>query len=296
MQKTCVIFNPAARCGRSSKVLKKLQLEEKGCVLMPTEGPLHATELVRNAIAEQFEVVVAAGGDGTVNEVINGLANTCITPDAKTRLPMPTLGVLPLGTVNVFARELGIPLNPRGAWDVIERGRSKQIDLLRANHFWFVQMAGVGLDAQIARNTDLSLKARIGFLAYIVHAFKELRAPLPRLRATTDVGVAEGSVVLVGNGRRYAGWFNMWPKARLDNGRFDVVVWNGSGIFSALHFAQQAFGGLHVTRQDVKYYSCTYLKVESLENAAPFELEGEVLGQTPVEFFVIPFGIRVIAP
>ena len=160
----CVIFNPAAR-GNKARHFRR-HLDEIGglSALKATTAPGDARRLAAEAVGEGFDLIVAAGGDGTVNEVLNGLGDA---PDGFARA---RLGVLPLGTVNVFARELKIPLRIEGAWDVLQRGRETRIDLPRVEFSangtrqqrYFVQLAGAGFDARAIELVDWSHKKKSG--------------------------------------------------------------------------------------------------------------------------------------
>ena len=158
-----------------------------------TTAPGDARRLAAEAVGEGFDLIVAAGGDGTVNEVLNGLGDA---PDGFARA---RLGVLPLGTVNVFARELKIPLRIERAWEVLQRGREMRIDLPRvefsANGIrqqrYFVQLAGAGLDARAIELVDWAHKKKIGPLAYVIAGLKALRERKPKI--TVRAGRPEAS-------------------------------------------------------------------------------------------------------
>ena len=161
MDKLFVIFNPAARGEKSQRIRRFLETKTGSSItLAPTQRAGEARHLAARAVTEGYRVVVAAGGDGTINEVINGLGASGAA-----------LGVLPLGTVNVFARELGIPRRVEAAWAVIENGRTRTIDLARAESNgvarYFMQLAGVGVDARAVRAASWELKKRIGPLSYV---------------------------------------------------------------------------------------------------------------------------------
>src|SRR5258708_4489185 len=156
MSEILVIFNPAARSARASSRWKTLGDLPPHVTLATTSVPGEAKEIAAAAVEQGFRIVVAAGGDGTINEVVNGLAGSEVA-----------LGVLPVGTMNVFAAELGLPGKLRDAWRLIEAGRVREIDLGRANRQYFVQLAGVGLDAQVVKETSLDLKRNLGPLAYL---------------------------------------------------------------------------------------------------------------------------------
>ena len=125
----CVIFNPAARGNKARRFRRYLGEMSQQCAFKATTGPGDARRFAHAAVATGYDVIVAAGGDGTVNEVLNGIADE---PEGFQRA---RLGVLPLGTVNVFARELKIPLKLERAWQVLKRGNTTKVDLGRADFF-----------------------------------------------------------------------------------------------------------------------------------------------------------------
>jgi YegS/Rv2252/BmrU family lipid kinase len=216
-----------------------------------------------------------------------------------------------LGTANVFARELGIPLDFAGAWAVIERGRTRVIDLPLARfggeERYFVQLAGVGLDAATVRAASWGLKKRIGPLSYVWAGLKTVS----RRHAVVEVGLenvrqladARGVAVLIGNGRFYGGPFKLFPEAKLDDGRLDVCVFENAGYLNVLRYAQAALRGAHTRLRDVQYFRsdqfiCRAASPDSEDGAAtiPFELDGEDVGQAPVQFSVLPRALRVVVP
>ena len=303
MHRVFAIFNPAAR-GEKSQRLRQFLESKTSCdsaiTLAQTRGPGDARPLAMQAVADGYELVVAAGGDGTINETVNGIGRSGVA-----------LGVVPLGTANVFARELGIPLDFAGAWAVIERGRTRVIDLPLARfggeERYFVQLAGVGLDAATVRAASWGLKKRIGPLSYVWAGLKTVS----RRHAVVEVGLenvrqladARGVAVLIGNGRFYGGPFKLFPEAKLDDGRLDVCVFENAGYLNVLRYAQAALRGAHTRLRDVQYFRsdqfiCRAASPDSEDGAAtiPFELDGEDVGQAPVQFSVLPRALRVVVP
>ena len=134
-----------------------------------THGPGDGQSLARKAIEQNAAMVIAAGGDGTINDIIQALAGS-----------ETALGVLPTGTVNVWAREMGIPLDNAGAREVLLHGQTRRIDLGCVNGRYFLLMVGVGLDARIVYELDLDLKGRLGKLAYWHGGFRQFGRPVPR--------------------------------------------------------------------------------------------------------------------
>lgn len=172
----CVIFNPTARGNQARRFRARLDRLTGACAFKPTTGPGAGTFLATEAVNEGFDTVVAAGGDGTVSEVVTGLAQ------AAEGLARCRLGILPLGTINVFARELALPLNLDGAWETVLQGRETRVDLPFAEFHdaagerrrFFTQLAGAGLDSRAIAGVDWEWKKRIGWLAYVVAGLRAL--------------------------------------------------------------------------------------------------------------------------
>ena len=169
---------------------------------------------------------MAAGGDGTINEVTNGIG------DAPEGFARARLGVLPLGTVNVFARELKIPLQVESAWEVLRRGHETKIDLPRVEFSadgvlqkrYFCQLAGAGMDARAIELVDWQQKKQVGKLAYVIAGLKALCEKKPAITVRANGQSVMGELVLVGNGRFYGGSFAILPLADLRDGRLDICV------------------------------------------------------------------------
>jgi diacylglycerol kinase (ATP) len=286
MAKLFVIFNPAAR-GEKSQRLRRFLESKAGpdVTLAPTQRPGDATRLAREAQG----IVVAAGGDGTINEVVNGIGESGAT-----------LGVLPLGTANVFARELRIPTDLPRAWALIERGTTRTVDLACAEFAgtkrWFVQLAGVGLDAQAVRMASWELKKRIGPLSYVwagLQALQQRASPVEVVGADGAL-LASGAAVLIGNGRLYGGPFRLFPKARLDDGLLDVCVFEKVGHFNALRHALGVFCGIHTRWWGVQYFQAAQFACRAASPTA-VQLDGEDAGDVPVLFRLSARALRVIA-
>ncbi|MEK0446120.1 MAG: hypothetical protein RLZZ399_1441 [Verrucomicrobiota bacterium] len=220
---------------------------------------------------EGFRTVVAAGGDGTVNEVLRGIVGTSAR-----------LGVLPVGTVNVFAREMGIPLDWEDALLRISQGREQLVDVGWANGSPFVQLAGVGWDAQVVQAVCPEAKRVWGAGAYLWSALGEMGNPMPPLRVEADgLPPVEGCWVLVGLGRYYGGPLPVFPLASQTDGMLDVLVvkemgW-GLGIRSLLTLPW----GWHTRLEGVTYFQSARFRVIG---DASYQLDGEVRGGGPVEF------------
>lgn len=245
-----------------------------------------AEDLARAAVAEGFEQVVAAGGDGTIHEVANGIGGSDVA-----------LGLMPMGTMNVFANELGLPAHDLGrCWEIIQAAHCRWVDLPAANEKYFVQLAGVGLDAQVVKETSLTLKRNFGPLSYLISAAQIAARKPPRLLIEAEEAkTAEGSFVLIGNGRHYGGPFPFFKHAVIDDGMLDVLVFKELGYIEIIKYLQNVFFAPEITIPEVEYFQTRRLRVSS-EEEVPVELDGELVGACPVEFVVNPRRLKVLAP
>jgi diacylglycerol kinase (ATP) len=295
--RTCVIFNPAARGDKARRFRRHLDEIASRGALKATAAPGEARRLATEAVADGFEFIVAVGGDGTVNEVLNGIGDA---PDGFARA---RLGVLPLGTVNVFAREIGLPLRIGRAWETLQRGREMRLDLPRVDFLtngsrrrqYFVQLAGVGLDARAIELVTWPLKRKFGALAYLIAGAKALRERLPKITARIDGQNAAGELILIGNGRFYGGPLKIFPQADLRDGLLDVCVLPRANWLTLF----RCLPGL-VARQRLPVSATTRFRVATFELAsdgsASFELDGEWVGNLPATFSVAREQLRVVVP
>jgi diacylglycerol kinase (ATP) len=291
-----VIFNPAARGEKARRFRRQLDVIGTQCALKATTAPGAARELAAEAVADGFDLVVAAGGDGTVNEVLNGMGDA---PDGFTRA---RLGVLPLGTVNVFARELKIPLRIDRAWEILQRGRETKIDLPRVKFSadgvlqkrYFCQLAGAGLDARAIELVDWRQKKKIGPLAYVIAGLKALAEKKPKITVRANGQSITGELVLIGNGRFYGGSYAILPYANLRDGRLDICLLPRVDWPSLLRSAP----GL-LLRGKLPASVAQHLSAETFElagDAAAFELDGEWVGKLPATFSIEREKLRVVVP
>jgi diacylglycerol kinase (ATP) len=286
LKNTVIILNPAAHSERARRWRARLEELVKGCRVCATVRAGDAESLARQAAGEGILKIVAAGGDGTINEVVNGLAGT-----------PAQLGLLPIGTVNVFATELGIPSHDLPmCWEIIQAGHTRLIDLPRANGKCFVQLAGVGLDAQVVKETSAVLKRNFGPLSYLISAAQIATRQPPRLSIESpDSPITEGSFVLIGNGRHYGGPFPFFKQAVMDDGLLDVVAFKQIGYLEIIKYLQDVFFSSEIRTPEVEYFQTRKLRITS-DQEVPVELDGELGGNCPVQFEMHERTLPVLTP
>lgn len=286
----CVIFNPVARGERALRFRRFLATVAPGTALKPTTGPGAARELAVQAVREGYDLVVAAGGDGTLHEVVNGLADV---PGATAAVG---LGILPLGTVNVFALELGLPMSPPRAWDVILNGVTREVDLPWAEFETprgrrrerFISLAGAGLDARAVQLASWSLKRRIGRLAYLVAALRAWREPARKFGWSAAGEHGEAAFAALGNGRFYGGRIEVFPGGDVRSGLVHACLFprvTGALIASSVwaYFARRPWR----PPPEVRRFGAGEIELTG-GDGVPVHLDGELAGTLPARFGCAP--------
>jgi diacylglycerol kinase (ATP) len=284
MEETLVILNPAARSARARNAWKKVGEFPKSATIHTTSAPGDARAIATWAVEKGFSTVVAAGGDGTINEVVNGIAGSQVK-----------LGILPVGTMNVFAAELGLPMSAREAWKVIQAGHAREIDLALANRQYFVQLAGVGLDAQVVKETSWQAKRNLGPLSYVISAAQIMARKPPILRIQANGEEILGSFVLIGNGRFYGGPLPFFRDARFDDGLLDVLIFKNQSHLDIARYLAHILVGQQGRLGDVTYLQTKKLHVSS-EADVPVEVDGELAAELPITFRIASKKLRVLVP
>jgi diacylglycerol kinase (ATP) len=297
------IINPVAGSGEFQKLVAEASdyLAQLGHTVRRTEttGKGDALRLAQQAAGEAFDVAVAVGGDGTINEVCNGLAG------ADT-----AMAVLPAGTANVYAADVGIPiwwpLNPgavRQAAEIIVSGQRRQIDLGRL-HLpdgrvrYFLMWCGIGLDAAISQAIRPEDTRRLGYGAWVVSSlmvafdFMGTRAAI-----ITDTGLVKKRVLMavVSNGQLYGRIWRLAPQAKMNDGLLDVAVMTGHGWPSTVKHMVGLTLKQHVKDPDFYLYCTTRLQLWARE-ALPVHVDAEPAGVTPVNIDVAHLALKVILP
>lgn len=291
-----VILNPAARSTKAAALETTIRSLSPAPEVHMTSGPGDAAVIAERLATEGHELVVAAGGDGTMNEVLQGIcrANARRKPGEK----HTALGVLPLGTMNVLSVELKLPgRDIAGCWKRISSGQRRDIDLWMANEHYFVQLGGVGLDAQIVKETSWEQKKKYGPLSYVISAVNVLMRTPPTLHIQID-GKAPlvGTVALIGNGRHYGGPFPLFRDASNTDGMLDLIIFRGLGGMEFIQLLRGMLIGGYEACEYLDYIQTSQFTVTADCGEAPVELDGELADlSAPVVFRPAPFRLSVIA-
>jgi len=246
----------------------------------------------RRFVAETGEVdlLIAAGGDGTLNEVVHGLMDL-------SEVARPVLGVVPLGTANDFAIGCGIPRDAEQALTLCLEGREVPVDVGKANEHWFLNAASIGFGAEITATTPPELKHLLGPAAYaVMGAILAMNVHHYRGRLTLpDREIAgSGPVAIVGNGRQAGGGLQVTPRARVDDGLLDVLTVRDIPALALLTAARE-LQELSPDGEYINYWQTPWAEVHT-EEAIPVNLDGEPLRFSSVRYEAVPKAIRLIVP
>jgi diacylglycerol kinase (ATP) len=255
-----------------------------------TSGPGDATEIASRAANNGRADVIVAGGDGTINEAIQGIAGSNVR-----------LAIIPRGTGNVLARELRLPFDPQQAAAVVARGRSRRIHLGTAidpkqnSKRYFLLMAGVGLDASVVTRVQPSLKKRFGKAAFWLSGLSHLADWKPQ-QFTLEIDGRHYSATFaaIGNAASYGGALAITPGARIDQPEFEICIIETASRLRYLSLLSRVMRrGLSGNEAGVQILHATEVKAFG---SAPVQVDGEVIGQLPMSFEIAPFSLEVIVP
>lgn len=291
-----VVVNPIAGgggAGRSGRALVRA-LERRGHRVesLVTSGSDQAAEAARKAEG-RTDVIVGVGGDGTVNEILNGLTDPGGTPIAH----------LARGTANMLARELAIPRDAEGLAALVDRCPVRRLDLMqtcgpeRHRGRRFLMVAGVGFDAMVTRAVAGRRRGTLGYRGYAVPIWSALRGyRAPRLEVLVDGHERlEGSLVIACNLRNYGGILRVAPDARCDSGVLDVYVFRGRRVLDLVRYAAAAGIGRVSRLRDVEHRRVRHLRVDAREPTA-VQLDGDWRGETPLEVAVERAVVPIVCP
>ncbi|HHY61206.1 MAG TPA: diacylglycerol kinase family lipid kinase [Clostridia bacterium] len=289
--KTAFIINPAAGRGRTEKLWKKLSASLPGSLKKGdayfTAGPGEAQTLARNLSRNAYRQVLVFGGDGTVNEALNGL-----------ELNGTALGIVPTGTGNDLCRTLGIAKDPGKALGQLAQGKTKLVDMGLVNGRRFLNSVGTGFDAEVVRVTNEQFRRLRGMPAYLASLVKVLlvyRSGV--ITVETESASFTGKMLLaaVGNGRFIGGGLEMFPRAAMDDGVFQVVLVGDVPKTQFVMSFPRIFSGTHLSHHRVSSFAARRVVIKS---GAPLtvQVDGEIVFHPPLEVELVPKAIPVLVP
>ena len=286
-----IVVNPAAHNSPGRKALVKADdwLRERGWTAewLETAGPGEATGMAARAAERGVPLLFVCGGDGTLNEAVNGLA-----------FSETAIGVIPGGTSNLWAREVGLLEKPVEAVRLAVEGVRRRVDLGRAGSRYFLLMAGYGIDAAAIHKVSLGVKGRLGAAAYVLSAARQaLSYRSSRVTVSLDGKRRRLNILLLvaGNTRLYAGVTQITREAVVDDGLLDVCVYEGRGRWDIIRLGLMTLLGRHgrsnkVIQRRVKRLALTW------EEPLPLQLDGDAIKDSPAEVEVAPGALWVMTP
>ena len=296
-EKITIILNPASGRGRGARRRPELeQLLRQAAEprspdleweIVETGAPGDAIEISAAAARNGATIVAAAGGDGTLNEVLNGIFGS------STRM-----AVLPLGTGNDFARTLGFGSDLRSAVVALFHGRSRPVDVGKIHGRWFLNVAECGFDAAVGVRVNEGFRYLTGTWAYIAALLQTLRTFRPiNLTLTIDGEARQTDVMMctVCNAQLYGGGMRIAPDASIDDGLFDICIIEAVGKLELISAFPSVYKGTHTRHPRVTMLRGATVRIES-ERPLPIVADGDLTGKTPAEFTIMPRAIEIMVP
>lgn len=294
MPRVVVIVNPAGGRGRAwARWNEVASIAGPDVAVRTTDAPGHATEIARESAVAGVERIVACGGDGTINEVGNGLVGS---PSA--------LALLPAGTANDLAKTVGLPVADRSAaWHVAKEGPIKPVDAgLAVGHRHFFNIAGAGFDAEVVRRMEASPEwlKRLGvsprYWLAIFSTFAKYRGAEMEITVDGEPQPRRRILLLAaGVARYYGGGMMMLPQAELDDGLIDGAWGSDLSWLELMSLMKKIYTGDHVHHPKVGTCQAREVRIEGGAGTA-FHLDGDIVGELPVTFRVVPGSLNLVVP
>ncbi len=285
-----VIFNPVAGARRRAHfraVIERLRAAGRDPVIAETSGPGDAGKLAAALRGEGVDRLLVAGGDGTINEAVNGLAGLAAPPE---------LAVLPLGTANVLAHEIGMAGDADAVAETALAGHARPITLGEVSGRRFLLMAGVGLDAHVVAGLDTGLKRRLGKGAYAWSFARRLfDFPFPGYRYRTAEGEGAADSLVLANARHYGGTHVLAPAAGLERDGLVLCAVNCDGPGSAVAAGVRVFSGAYGRREGKAAPFVDRVEIYGPEGD-PVHADGDIVARLPVQVRALPAALRLVHP
>lgn len=289
-----IIINPTSGKEKASeyedKIKDVIKMEYPNLIIKYTKGQGDATKFAKNAGEDSFDLVVSLGGDGTINETVNGIAGF--------KNP-PMLGIIPMGTVNDLARALNIPLQPEEAIELLGNGTQRKIDVGIANELYFTNILGVGNIARAIHDVDSEEKTKLGPLAYFISTAKELiEGDIFSVKLEMDQESWEGdvSVVIAGLIDSLGGFKTILSNAEVGDGMFHIFAIKKLDIPELMKITPSVFSGKITDSDNVKYFRSKSLKIKALnDHKHESDVDGEKGPELPLRLKILPGHLIVIS-
>lgn len=293
MKRARLIYNPTSGREEMRRRLPDIlhRLDQGGIEASchATMGEGDATKAAIDAVERGYDMIIAAGGDGTLYEVVNGMAE---------RDNLPPLGVFPVGTTNDFARGLGIPRNWEDYCDLVIRQQTRPIDVGKANDRYFINIAGGGTLTELTYDVPSRLKTMIGQLAYYIKGVEKMVSLSPQELIINAEGQEtihdEFMIFLITNTNSVGGFEKLAPGARIDDGLLDVIALKKCNLAEFVRLVSLALRGEHFNDKKVVYFRTSSMEVTS-PGKVLLNLDGELGGTLPGQFSVLPQHLRIFA-
>ena len=302
MKRAALISNPRAgiknaqRPRQIDEAVRSLRSAGIAAALHFTSNPGDGERLARAAVNAGYELIIVCGGDGTINEVINGMG--------PTQIP---LAILPSGTANIVARELGLPGNilkaarqlPQWLPHRISLGRARWEEAESPRQRYFLAVAGVGFDARIISQLNIPMKLRLGILAYGWAALRQaFRCGFPVFQCTANGARVSATFAVIQRSSRYAGWLRLAGPRSLQDSDFSCCFFTGTSRMRYFLYALSILTQTHHRLHDVSFLRCSRVTCDSAKAGQDvyFEVDGEMAGQIPITFEIVPDALTLLAP
>ncbi|MCF6138856.1 diacylglycerol/lipid kinase family protein [Pseudalkalibacillus berkeleyi] len=293
MKKAMIIVNPSSGKEEAEKNQHRVEevLRNKGydVIVKMTKKQLDATKFARTSCEDAYDLVVSMGGDGTLNETVNGLAN---------QEHCPRFGIIPTGTVNDFARALNIPLDFEEALSLIEQGDTRPVDIGKVNDQYFMNIAAVGAIAEATYEVSPKQKTMLGPLAYMLEGLKTLSSKKSyNIQLKHDQGEWEGEALLVlaALTNSVGGFEKVAPDAEVDDGKLKCLVVHDVALPKFIKIVTELLGGKHVDDENVEYISTSKLEISSSEKLHS-NIDGDEGDTLPLNIEILPRHLDIYVP
>jgi YegS/Rv2252/BmrU family lipid kinase len=285
-KKPALILNPVAgpvwRRWKARRLIEHLKTLYPDLTVHLTSRAGDGERLARTLSSGSHDLILAAGGDGTYHEVINGMRGSTVP-----------LAILPMGTGNSLIRELGLPTNPLKAATAIRNGAARPIYLGQCGQRLFILMVGAGFDASIVRSVPSGPK-KLGMLAYMVAGIIQLfRYDYSTIIFRVDGREVKGTSGIIAKARCYGGSFMIVPQVRLDRPELVLCLFKGRGPLTYLKYTLGAMAGWHVRMAGVEFHAGTTIEIES---SVPLQADGEAIGFAPARVTIVPETLNIVYP